>query len=162
MRPCAAPNYHFYQRRCTVAVCTDQALKLYPLRARCNRSCVTKRKKVVYSAHSTACRSPSGTGSSSAIMADALTSVRAIRAADTITYIDHFGGDSEGPVSTAVLASHFIQNFGRRPMKKNLSSHAHTWTECDYCSCFPVEWPVGQAIRMRAQRGRRAPVRLQR
>ena len=36
-------------------------------------------------------------------MADALTSVRAIRAADKVTYIDHFGGDSEGPVSTAVL-----------------------------------------------------------
>ena len=36
-------------------------------------------------------------------MADAHTSVRAIRAADTITYIDHFGGDSEGPASTAVL-----------------------------------------------------------
>ena len=33
-------------------------------------------------------------------MADALTSVRAIRAADKVTYIDHFGGDSEGPVST--------------------------------------------------------------
>ena len=32
-------------------------------------------------------------------MSDALTSVGAIRAADTITYIDHFGGDSEGPVS---------------------------------------------------------------
>ena len=62
--------------------------------------------KLVYSAHSTACRSPSGTGPSSAIMADALTSVRAIRAADTITYIDHFGGDSEGPASTAVLARH--------------------------------------------------------
>ena len=29
-------------------------------------------------------------------MADALTSVRAIRAADKVTYIDHFGGDSEG------------------------------------------------------------------
>ena len=34
-------------------------------------------------------------------MADAVTSVGAIRAGDTITYIDHFGGDSEGPVSTA-------------------------------------------------------------
>ena len=43
-------------------------------------------------------------------MADALTSVRAIRAADKVTYIDHFGGDSEGPVSTAVLASHFIHS----------------------------------------------------
>ena len=39
-------------------------------------------------------------------MADAVTSVGAIRAGDTITYIDHFGGDSEGegPVSTAVFA----------------------------------------------------------
>ena len=41
-------------------------------------------------------------------MADAVTSVRAIRAGDTITegitYMDHFGGDSEGPVSTAVFA----------------------------------------------------------
>ena len=36
-------------------------------------------------------------------MADALTRVRAIRAADKVTYIDHFGGDSEGPVSTAIL-----------------------------------------------------------
>ena len=36
-------------------------------------------------------------------MADAVTSVGAIRAGDTITYIDHFGGDSEGPASTAVL-----------------------------------------------------------
>ena len=70
--------------------------------ARCNRRCYTKRKRVVYSAHSTACRSPSGTGPSSAIMADAVTSVGAIRAGDTITYIDHFGGDSEGPVSTAI------------------------------------------------------------
>ena len=35
-------------------------------------------------------------------MADALTSVRAIRAADKVTYTDHFGGDSEGPVSTAM------------------------------------------------------------
>ena len=52
-------------------------------------------------AHSTASRGPSGTGPSSAIMADALTSVRAIRAAEKVTYIDHFGGDSEGPVSTA-------------------------------------------------------------
>ena len=59
-------------------------------------------------------------------MADAVTSVRAIRAADKVTYIDHFGGDSEGPVSTAVLARHFIQNFGRRPMKKNyLDTHTH-------------------------------------
>ena len=33
-------------------------------------------------------------------MADAVTSVGA---GDTITYIDHFGGDSEGPVSTAML-----------------------------------------------------------
>ena len=78
-------------------------------------------KIIVGSAHSTACRGPSGTEPSSAIKADALTSVRAIRAADKVTYIDHFGGDSEGPVSTAVLARHFIQNFGRRPMKKNLS-----------------------------------------
>ena len=37
-------------------------------------------------------------------MADAVTSVGAIRAGDTITYIDHFGGESEGPASTAVLA----------------------------------------------------------
>ena len=37
-------------------------------------------------------------------MADAVTSVGAIRAGDTITYIDHFGGDSEGPASTAVFA----------------------------------------------------------
>ena len=95
-------------------------------------------------------------------MADAVTSVGAARAADKVTYIDHFGGDSEGPVSTAVLARHFIQNFGRRPMKKNLSSHAHTWTECQDRSRFPVQWPVGQAIDLRAQRGRRAPVRLQR
>ena len=36
-------------------------------------------------------------------MADAVTSVGAIRAGDTITYIDHFGGDSEGPVSTAIF-----------------------------------------------------------
>ena len=36
-------------------------------------------------------------------MADAVTSVGAIRAGDTITYNDHFGGDSEGPVSTAIL-----------------------------------------------------------
>ena len=55
-------------------------------------------------AHATACRGPSGTGPSSAIMADAVTSVRAIRAADKVTYTDHFGGDSEGPVSTAVFA----------------------------------------------------------
>ena len=40
-------------------------------------------------------------------MADALTSVRAIRAADKVTYIDHFGGDSEGPVSTAILTCRF-------------------------------------------------------
>ena len=39
-------------------------------------------------------------------MADAVTSVRAIRAGDTITYNDHFGGDSEGPVSTAILLLH--------------------------------------------------------
>ena len=39
-------------------------------------------------------------------MADAVTSVGAIRAGDTITYIDHFGGDSEGPVSTAILLLH--------------------------------------------------------
>ena len=39
-------------------------------------------------------------------MADAVTSVRAIRAADKVTYIDHFGGDSEGPVSTAM---HLLQ-----------------------------------------------------
>ena len=31
-------------------------------------------------------------------MADAVTSVGVIRSGDTITYIDHFGGDSEGPV----------------------------------------------------------------
>ena len=37
-------------------------------------------------------------------MADAVTSVGVIRAADKVTYIDHFGGDSEGPVSTAILA----------------------------------------------------------
>ena len=44
------------------------------------------------SAHSTACRSPSGTGPSSAIVVDAVTSVGAIGAGDTITYdIDHFG-----------------------------------------------------------------------
>ena len=39
-------------------------------------------------------------------MADAVTSVGAIRAGDTITYTDHFGGDSEGPVSTAILLLH--------------------------------------------------------
>ena len=60
-------------------------------------------KIIACSAHSTASRGPSGTGSSSAIMADAVTSVGAIRAADKVTYIDHFGGDSEGPVSTAIL-----------------------------------------------------------
>ena len=39
-------------------------------------------------------------------MSDAVTSVGAIRAADKVTYTDHFGGDSEGPVSTAM---HLLQ-----------------------------------------------------
>ena len=64
---------------------------------------VHETKVMPCSAHATACRGPSGTGPSSAIMADAVTSVGVIRAADKVTYIDHFGGDSEGPVSTAIL-----------------------------------------------------------
>ena len=64
-------------------------------------------KIIACPAPSTASRGPSGTGPSSAIMADAVTSVGAIRAGDTITYTDHFGGDSEGPVSTAILTCRF-------------------------------------------------------
>ena len=93
---------------------TSLRLKLQNKLAGFNRNCHTKRKKWYYTAcraHATACRGPSGTGPSSAIMAaDAVTTVTSQvyvgshhRAGDTITCIDHFGGDSEGPGSTAIL-----------------------------------------------------------
>ena len=44
-------------------------------------------------------------------MADAVTSVGAIRAADKVTYIDHFGGNSEGPVSTARYSTFIAQRY---------------------------------------------------
>ena len=94
-------------------------------------------KIIACSAHSTASRGPSGTGPSSAIMADALTSVRAIRAADKVTYIDHFGGDSEGPVSTAVLARHIRYKGSTFSLSKLRGTHSVACAEC-----APREWHV--------------------
>ena len=119
-------------------------------------------KIIACSAHSTASRGPSGTGPSSAIMSDAVTSVGAIRAGDTITYIDHFGGDSEGPVSTAILLLHKGTQVKTFTLSKLLLPHSVHATECGrsyslHEICSPVYLCCKQA-----QRGRRAPVRLQR
>ena len=63
-------------------------------------------------------------------MADAVTSVGAIRAGDTITYTDHFGGDSEGPVSTAILSARIRYKGSTFSLSKSPSTHSVPCAEC--------------------------------
>ena len=68
-------------------------------------------------------------------MADAVTSVGAIRAGDTITYIDHSGGDSEGPVSTAILLLHKGTQVKTFTLSKLPSPHSVSAAEVSFwCS----------------------------
>ena len=78
-------------------------------------------------------------------MADAVTSVGVIRAADKVTYIDHFGGDSEGPVSTAILLLHKGTQVKTFTLSKLPSRHSVHTTECrernsllQICSCGSI------------------------
>ena len=72
-------------------------------------------------------------------MADAVTSVGAIRAGDTITYIDHFGGDSEGSRKHPILFLHkgtqvktFTLDFRLRGTQWHALSAAEVSFWCSY------------------------------
>ena len=96
-------------------------------------------------------------------MADAVASVGAIRAGDTITYIDHFGGDSEGPASTlrglcTEVGDFLLDIYTEQP---TLAHSVHA-TECADGKISLKNINCKSPGIVQAQRGRRPPVRLQR